>query len=54
MTEGPELLAGILANPDDDNVRLVYADWLQDHNAIFRDVLATSAKRWSLPAYLVV
>lgn len=26
------LLCAIAANPDDDNARLVYADWLADHN----------------------
>lgn len=28
---GNELLAAVLASPDDDNVRLVYADWLQEN-----------------------
>jgi uncharacterized protein (TIGR02996 family) len=31
VTDRADLLAAILANPDDDNVRLVYADWLQEH-----------------------
>lgn len=31
MTEETDLLARVLAEPDDDNVRLVYADWLQEH-----------------------
>lgn len=31
MTDGADLLAAILANPEDDNVRLVYADFLQEH-----------------------
>lgn len=31
MTDGADLLAAVLANPDDDTVRLVYADWLQEH-----------------------
>lgn len=30
-TTGSELLKAILASPDDDNVRLVYADWLQEY-----------------------
>ncbi len=30
MTEESDLLAAILANPADDNVRLVYADWLDE------------------------
>ena len=29
-TEERELLAAIVANPDDDTPRLVYADWLQE------------------------
>ena len=28
----PELVAGIVAAPDDDGPRLVYADWLSDHD----------------------
>jgi uncharacterized protein (TIGR02996 family) len=31
MNDGDSLLAVILANPDDDTPRLVYADWLQEH-----------------------
>lgn len=31
MTDGDALLAAILANRDDDSVRLVYADWLQEN-----------------------
>ena len=30
MNDGDALLAAILANPDDDTPRLVYADWLQE------------------------
>ena len=30
MTDGDAILAAILANPDDDTPRLVYADWLDD------------------------
>ena len=30
MTDGDALLAAILAEPDDDTARLVYADWLQE------------------------
>ncbi len=32
MTERDALLAAILQNPDDDTPRLVYADWLQEHD----------------------
>jgi uncharacterized protein (TIGR02996 family) len=31
MTDGNALLAVIIANPDDDTPRLVYADWLQEN-----------------------
>lgn len=31
MTEQAALLAAILAQPDDDTVRLAYADWLDEH-----------------------
>src|SRR5262245_3475564 len=31
MTTQRDLLAAIAAAPDDDGVRLVYADWLEDH-----------------------
>jgi uncharacterized protein (TIGR02996 family) len=29
---GDELLAAILATPEDDGVRLVYADWLEEND----------------------
>jgi uncharacterized protein (TIGR02996 family) len=32
MNDGEALLAAILANPDDDTPRLVYADWLDEHD----------------------
>jgi uncharacterized protein (TIGR02996 family) len=31
MTNDQALLRAILANPDDDGLRLVYADWLEEH-----------------------
>ena len=31
MSEGVAFLRAILDNPDDDGVRLVYADWLEEH-----------------------
>lgn len=31
MTDGDALLAEIIAQPDEDTPRLVYADWLQDN-----------------------
>jgi uncharacterized protein (TIGR02996 family) len=31
MNDGSALLASILANPDDDAPRLIYADWLDEH-----------------------
>lgn len=33
MTDGDALLAAILASPEDDLPRLVYADWLDEHAA---------------------
>lgn len=32
MTEQQALLAEIISNPDDDTVRLAYADWLEEHD----------------------
>jgi uncharacterized protein (TIGR02996 family) len=32
MTDEPALLAAIAADPDDDTVRLAYADWLDEHD----------------------
>ena len=31
MTEGESLLASVIADPDDDAIRLVYADWLEEY-----------------------
>src|SRR5438552_3731260 len=31
MTDDPGLLRAILDDPDDDGLRLVYADWLEEH-----------------------
>jgi uncharacterized protein (TIGR02996 family) len=31
MTDGDALLAAVIAHPDDDTPRLVYADWLQEN-----------------------
>src|SRR5262245_26563992 len=31
MDTGKAILADIIANPDDDTPRLVYADWLEEH-----------------------
>lgn len=31
-TDGDAMLAQILAHPEDDTLRLVYADWLQEHD----------------------
>jgi uncharacterized protein (TIGR02996 family) len=31
MTDDPALIQAILDDPDDDGVRLVYADWLEEH-----------------------
>ena len=35
-SDGPALLAAILANPEDDTPRLVYADWLDENAQPFR------------------
>ena len=32
MTDEPALLAAILAHPDEDTPRLMFADWLQEHD----------------------
>jgi uncharacterized protein (TIGR02996 family) len=32
MIAEPQLVDSIIAYPDDDNARLVYADWLEEHN----------------------
>lgn len=31
MTDGASLLAAVIASPDDDDVRLVYSDWLEEN-----------------------
>ena len=31
MTPDDAFLADIFANPDDDGLRLIYADWLDEH-----------------------
>src|SRR5262245_24769350 len=33
MSDRAALYAAVCANPDDDAVRLVYADWLEEHGA---------------------
>ena len=42
MDDERDLLDAIRENPADDNVRLVYADWLQDHG---RDGRASILRR---------
>jgi uncharacterized protein (TIGR02996 family) len=53
MTDDPALLAAIRATPDDDAPRLVYADWLDEHNqperAEFIRVQVAVARRKSRP-----
>ena len=56
MTEGEALRQAVIANPDDDTPRLVYADWL-DENAqperaafIRAQVEAACAERYGLQA----
>ena len=36
MIENQALLSAILADPDDDRPRLVYADWLEQHGQLDR------------------
>jgi uncharacterized protein (TIGR02996 family) len=58
MTDGEALLAAVIDNPDDDAVRLVYADWLEDEGdraraefirtQIEREGLAEGDPRWSV------
>jgi uncharacterized protein (TIGR02996 family) len=36
MSAERELLADIAANPDEDGLRLVYADWLEEHGQLER------------------
>lgn len=36
MTEQEQLLAGVIANPDDDAPRLIYADWLEENGELER------------------
>ena len=36
MIDDPVLLSSIIADPDDDGLRLAYADWLQEHGQLDR------------------
>jgi len=42
MTDADRLWQGILDAPDDDDLRLVYADWLEDHGEAERGVFIRS------------
>jgi uncharacterized protein (TIGR02996 family) len=56
MTEEDALIAAIAANPDDDTPRLVYADWLDEHDrpvrAEFIRVQIDIARKEALPRVL--
>jgi uncharacterized protein (TIGR02996 family) len=41
MSDREALYAAILAHPDDDTPRLVFADWLQEHGNETRAALTT-------------
>jgi uncharacterized protein (TIGR02996 family) len=44
MSSHKAFQAEILANPDDDAPRLVYADWLEDNGEADRSVTPASAR----------
>jgi uncharacterized protein (TIGR02996 family) len=49
MTDGKSLLAAVIAAPDDDGVRLVYADWLEEHGDLARaEFIRTQIERYRL------
>lgn len=46
MNDGTALLKAVLSEPADDTVRLVYADWLEEHNEIARaDAIRRGVKK---------
>ena len=50
MSDRQSLLAAVSAAPEDDGVRLVYADWLEEHGERERaDFIRTQINRDSLP-----
>lgn len=51
MSEGDALLADILANPDDDVPRLIYADWLTDHGEPERSHWIRAGIAWRMPIH---
>jgi uncharacterized protein (TIGR02996 family) len=49
MNDGQALLAAVIAEPEDDAVRLVYADWLDEHGDAARaEFIRTQIKREGL------
>lgn len=50
MTDREAMLAAIRAAPDDDTVRLVYADWLDDHGSGDLDAATAAFLRAACPA----
>jgi len=49
MPREPELLQAILANPDDDALRLIYADWLEEHNDARGEFIRVQIELATLP-----
>ncbi len=60
MTDGEALLATIIAKPDEDTPRLVYADWLDENgqperaNAIRSMPPGRDPDRWVMPYALII
>jgi uncharacterized protein (TIGR02996 family) len=51
MNEGDGLLDDIIANPDDDGPRLVYADWVEEHGQDERgEIIRVQCRLAQLPA----
>src|SRR5262245_17450169 len=51
MNDNPQLLQAILDTPDDDGLRLVYADWLEEHGDASRaEFIRVQVERARLPA----
>lgn len=50
MTDGAALIRAIQSDPTDDERRLVYADWLEDHGAPEAEYLRTELELARLPA----
>jgi uncharacterized protein (TIGR02996 family) len=52
MTPSDAFLRDIIASPDDDAPRLIYADWLDEHGAEARaELIRVQCERARLDAY---